>query len=117
MFSFRYDKMGFFAGLSLILILALTVVGTVLVWVLGGWEQYWWLIKLIWGTAWVLVIIMVLVRIGVFRWQMLRAAARQEGAEPSSPPPEENGPQPGMTQEGPLETSDQNRTSRRESSP
>jgi hypothetical protein len=86
MFSFRRDKMGFFAGMALILILVLTVVGTVLVWVLGGWEQYGWLIRLIWGIAWVLLIIMVLVRVGVFRWQMLRALARREKPEePESP--------------------------------
>jgi hypothetical protein len=93
MFSFRHDKMGFFAGLSLILILALTAVGTVLVWVFGGWEALWhgWLIRVILAIAWVLLITMVLVRIGVFRWQMLRAERQQP-----PPPPEENGqPPPG----------------------
>ncbi len=73
MFSFRRDKMGFFNALILIIIVVSTTISTVLILAIGGWEEHKTAIKWILGTAWVLCIVMVLVRISVFKYQRDKA--------------------------------------------
>jgi divalent metal cation (Fe/Co/Zn/Cd) transporter len=83
MFSFRSDKTGFFVTIILLALLAAAVILTVVAFVLG-WEEHKWLMKVVWGTWWVLCIITVLIRLAVFRWQMIRAAQQN--------PPTDAGP-------------------------
>jgi hypothetical protein len=82
MFSFRKDKMGFINGLILMSIAGVTLISTVLLWAVWGWDQCGTAIKVIWGTAWVLCIIAVIVRVQVFKHQ-------REKAVRTAPPPEE----------------------------
>ena len=88
MFSFRFDKVGFFSGLTLMTLLGGTVLATILIFAIGGWNDTTILVwKWVVGTVWVLLIITVLVRVGIYRYQMLR------GVNPSKRPPEDpNGP-------------------------
>jgi len=72
MFSFRQDKTGFFSALVLMIVVGGTVLATILLLIFGGWENYSTPMKFIWGTAWVVCIITVLVRVAIFRFQMLR---------------------------------------------
>jgi hypothetical protein len=80
MFSFRRDKMGFFAGIILITISAGTVISTLVLLVVGvakgDWTAYLLPVKWILGVAWVLCIATVLTRIYVFGWQQRRAQDR-----------------------------------------
>jgi hypothetical protein len=77
MFSFRRDKTGFFATLALVVIaLGAAVTTTVLIVVgaaQGNWKEY--LLTWKWTVAgcWMGCIVTVLVRIIVFRLQMLQA--------------------------------------------
>jgi hypothetical protein len=87
MFSFRSDKTGFFVTIILLALLAAAVIWTVVAFVLG-WEERKELMKVVWGTWWVLCIITVLVRLAIFRWQMIRAAQQN----PPQPPPTDAGP-------------------------
>lgn len=96
MFSFRSDKTGFFSGLALMIVAGGTVLATILILLLGGWKDYATLLKWIWGTAWVVCIIIVLIRIAIFRFQMLRLGQRKEDSQgekqspdPTSPPRED----------------------------
>jgi hypothetical protein len=73
MFSFRKDKMGFFNALVLLIIVGATVISTVLLWAIWGWDRCGLAIKIIWASAWVACIIMVLVRVSVFKYQRDRA--------------------------------------------
>ena len=86
MFSFRKDKMGFINGLILLTIAGTTVISTVLLWAIWGWDQCGTAIKIIWGTAWVLCIIAVLVRVNVFKYQRNRLLRQQQETE--QPPTE-----------------------------
>ena len=79
MFSFRRDKMGFFNALILIIIVVSTAISTILILAIGGWEEHKTSIRWILGTAWVSCIVMVLVRITVFKYQ--RDKAEREKAE------------------------------------
>ena len=54
MFSFRSDKTGFFVTIILLALLAAAVILTIVAAVLG-WEKG--LVKVVWGTWWVLSII------------------------------------------------------------
>jgi hypothetical protein len=84
MFSFRFDKAGFFSGLTLMSLLGGTVLATILIFAIGGWNDFTILVwKWVVGTVWVLCIITVLVRVGIYRYQMLR------GVNPSKRPPED----------------------------
>ena len=92
MFSFRKDKMGFFNGLILMTIVGVTVIATVLLWAIGGWDEFSIWIKAIWGTAWVLCIIAVIVRVQVYQSQRRRAmrestseASHASTGEPTKP--------------------------------
>jgi len=89
MFSFRSDKVGFFVTIILLGLLAAAVTSTVCVLLAGGVAELW-AVKLTWGIWWVLCIITVLIRIALFRWQMMR---RQ--MPPGLQPPDGAGPSPG----------------------
>jgi hypothetical protein len=82
MFSFRKDKMGFINGLILMSIVGATVIATVLLWAVWGWDQCGTAIKIIWGTAWVLCIVAVVVRVRVYKHQ------RDKAARAAAPPEE-----------------------------
>jgi hypothetical protein len=77
MFSFRSDKTGFFVTIILLVLLAAMAVSTLVILAVGGWEEHKVLIKFVWGTWWVLCILTVLIRLIIFRWQMLRAERGQ----------------------------------------
>jgi hypothetical protein len=81
MFSFRRDKMGFFNALILIIIVTSGLISTVLIWAIGGWEEHKTSIRWILGTAWVSCIVMVLVRISVFKYQRDKAERRRAEEE------------------------------------
>jgi len=84
MFSFRFDKVGFFSALTLMTLLGGTLLATILIFAIGGWNDFTILVwKWVVGTVWVLLIITVLVRVGIYRYQMLR------GVNPSKRPPED----------------------------
>src|SRR5436309_7433326 len=87
MFSFRSDKTGFFVTIILLALLAAAVSLTGVAFALD-WDRG--LVKVVWGTWWVLCIITVLVRLAVFRWQMIRASQQN----PPSAPPADTGPPP-----------------------
>jgi type VI protein secretion system component VasK len=76
MFSFRSDKTGFFVTIILLVLLGAAVVSTLVVLLLGHWDEHVWILKWVWGTWWVLCIITVLTRLAIFRWQMMRSANR-----------------------------------------
>ena len=88
MFSFRFDKAGFFSGLTLMILLGGTVLATILIFAIGGWNDFTILVwKWVVGTVWVLCIITVLVRVAIYRYQMLRGVNphKREGAAPAKP--------------------------------
>jgi hypothetical protein len=65
------------------------VVATAVLWILGdvlGAGVLGLVLKIIWGSWWVLCIIMVLVRIAIFRWQMLQARRANRGGDPCRRP-------------------------------
>ena len=92
MFSFRRDKMGFFNALILIIIVVSTTISTVLILAIGGWEDHKTSIRWILGTAWVSCVVMVTVRITVFKYQREKAERERiarEQAEPTRPTAEQ----------------------------
>jgi hypothetical protein len=94
MFSFRSDKTGFFVTLILLGMVGGTVLATILILAIGGWEDYQILLKWIWGTVWVLCIVTVLIRIVIFRWQMRKAEQARQQLFPS----EQESASPGQEQ-------------------
>jgi hypothetical protein len=100
MFSFRRDKTGFFAGLTLMTVAGGTAIATLVLvivgWAIGNRTVYDFSVRWVLGIAWVLCIATVLTRIYIFRWQMKRreraAAAAQAANEPA--PPDANGAPP-----------------------
>jgi uncharacterized membrane protein len=94
MFSFRRDKMGFFAGLVLMVIVAGTVISTLVLLLVGvaqgDWTRHLLSVKWILGVAWVLCIVTVLTRVHVFGHQLRRqrqAEAAEKANEPQEQPP------------------------------
>ena len=85
MFSYRSDKVGFFATIVQFLLLGTAIVSTVWVLLTGGLAHLW-AVKLTWGIWWVLCIITVLIRVALFRWQVIRAARAQQPEAPAPPP-------------------------------
>jgi hypothetical protein len=89
MFSFRRDKMGFFAGLVLLVIVAGTVLSTLVLLVAGvakgDWAMYLIPVKWILGVAWVLCITTVLTRVYVFDWQLRRQRQAEAAAKVKEP--------------------------------
>ncbi len=96
MFSFKQDKAGFFFALLLLFITLGAAVTTIVLITVGAAQGDWSKYLLAWkwtvGSCWVACILTVLLRVTVFRWQMLRAerraaeeqAARQRDEEPSA---------------------------------
>ncbi|MSR31601.1 MAG: hypothetical protein EXR99_08860 [Gemmataceae bacterium] len=102
MFSFRKDKTGFFATLSLILVISGMVIATGVLLTVGilqgNWEYYSLPIRIVLGASWMACIVIVLVRIGVFgvqrqRKKLLEQAAAPQPAPPAAEPPAQ-APQP-----------------------
>src|SRR5947209_17619288 len=94
MSSYRADKVRFFATIVQFLLLGAAITSTVWVLLTGG-VAHLWAVKLTWGIWWVLCIITVLIRIALFRWQMMRAArAGPPGAPPAAPSAPEPAPPP-----------------------
>jgi hypothetical protein len=94
MFSFRRDKMGFFAGLILMIIAGGTFITTLVLVIVGlafgDWQYFSTTVKWLLGSAWVGCIITVLVRVYVFRYQLHKAQqeAEKEEAQEQSPKPQ-----------------------------
>jgi hypothetical protein len=96
MFSFKQDKAGFFFTLLLLVISLGAAVTTIVLITVGAAQGDWKAHLLAWkwtvGSCWVACILTVLLRVTVFRWQMLRAerraaeeeAARERKQEPSA---------------------------------
>jgi hypothetical protein len=82
MFSFRRDKMGFFAGLILMIIVGGTAIATLVLIIiglaLGDWAFFSWTVRWVLGSAWVAIIATILVRVYVFRYQLRRAEEEAE---------------------------------------
>jgi hypothetical protein len=82
MFSFRRDKMGFFAGLILMIIAGGTLIATMVLLIVGlafgDWAYFSTPVKWLLGSAWVGCIITVLVRVYVFRHQLHKAQQETE---------------------------------------
>ncbi len=93
MFSFRRDKMGFFSGIVLMVIVGATAISTVVLLVLGlaegNWQAYLLPVKWILGVAWVLCIGTVMARVHVFGWQLRRAQRQAEANQPPEEPGQE----------------------------
>jgi hypothetical protein len=100
MFSFRRDKVGFFAGLTLMGILGLaavlTVVFVIVGWAVGDWAVFDISVRWILGVTWVLLIATVLTRVYIFEWQ--RKQRERAAAEAAAAPAVGDGP---AREEGP----------------
>jgi hypothetical protein len=112
MFSFRFDKAGFFSGLVLMCLLGGTLLATLLIVLIGGWNDFTiLLLKWLWGTVWVLLIVTVLVRLAIYRYQMLHGInphKREGGAGGISPAPRPDNPEgPPVRIEGHAESDSQ----------
>ena len=69
---------------SLVAIVGVTAVTSAVIWILGAVFGDWvmWLnLKIVWATAWIAVIAIVLTRVGVFRRSMKRAKRAASEAE------------------------------------
>jgi hypothetical protein len=79
-FSYRQDKVGFFATLALVLIALGAAVTTIVLITIGAAEGDWKLHLLAWkwtvAGCWLGCIVTVLARITIFRWQMIHAEQR-----------------------------------------
>jgi hypothetical protein len=112
MFSFRRDKMGFFSGIALMVIVGATVISTLVLLILGlaegNWQAYLLPVKWILGVAWVLCIGTVMARVHVFGWQLRRAQRQAEANAPAeSEPGAEEAGEGQAGGEGPGVTADQ----------
>lgn len=89
MFSFRRDKTGFFVTILLLTIVGGTLISTLVLLIVGiaqgDWKAHLLSVKWVLGSAWVACIIIVLIRLKIFKWQYERMLARRT---------EENTPQP-----------------------
>ncbi len=82
MFNFRADKTGFFVTIIMLILLGAAIVTTVALWFSGlDADTFWIVVKLVWGSWWVLCIITVLTRLAIFRSQMMRSARETKPAE------------------------------------
>ncbi len=116
MFSFRRDKMGFFSGIALMVIVGATAISTLVLLILGiahgNWKEYLLPVKWILGVAWVLCIGTVMARVHVFGWQLRRAQRQAEAAQQEQA---NNGRQdPGTGPGVPAEQGDQPHSQRRD---
>ena len=96
MFSFKKDKTGFFSALSLIILVAVTVITTGILLAQGikegNWEYYSIPIKIVLAVFWLAGMTIVLTRIGVFAVQRANKKIEelQSGESPASQPDSQN---------------------------
>ena len=96
MFSFKKDKTGFFTALSLIILVAATVLTTGILLAegikQGNWEYYSIPIKIVLAVFWIAGMTIVLTRIGVFAVQRANKKIEelQSGESPASQPDSQN---------------------------
>ncbi len=96
MFSFKKDKTGFFSALSLIILVAATVIITGILLAQGikegNWEYYSIPIKIVLAVFWLAGMTIVLTRIGVFAVQRANKKIEelQSGESPASQPDSQN---------------------------
>jgi len=92
MFSFKRDKTGFFSAVSLIILVAATVIVTGILLAQGikenNWEYYSIYIKIVLAVFWIAGMTIVLTRIGVFAVQRSNKKMQelQAGENPESQP-------------------------------
>jgi uncharacterized BrkB/YihY/UPF0761 family membrane protein len=90
MFNFQKDKAGFFATLLTVpLLLALAVVPATLYIIgqlMGQPDQFSPAIKIVFGVCWPLLVFTILIRVWIFRYQMVkkRRAEQESGAQDSN---------------------------------
>lgn len=76
MFSFRRDKAGFFIAIILLTIVIGTVISTLVLLIVGAangdWKSHLLSTKIVLASAWVACIIIVLIRLKIFKWQQDR---------------------------------------------
>jgi uncharacterized membrane protein YciS (DUF1049 family) len=91
MFSFRRDKAGFFIAILLLTIVVGTLISTLVLLIVGiaqgDWKSHLLSVKWVLGSAWVACIIIVLIRLKIFKWQYDRVLA--ERMSESEPQPSE----------------------------
>ena len=92
MFSFKKDKTGFFSALSLIILVAATVITTGILLAQGNWEYYSIPIKIVLAVFWLAGMTIVLTRIGVFAVQRANKKIEelQSGESPAPQPDSQN---------------------------
>ncbi len=96
MFSFKKDKTGFFSALSLIILVAATVITTGILLAQGikegNWEYYSIPIKIVLAVFWLVGMTIVLTRIGVFAVQRANKKIEelQSGESPAPQPDSQN---------------------------
>src|SRR5581483_4044151 len=87
MFSFRRDKVGFFITIILLTIVAGTAIATFVLLIVGlaqgDWKAHLISTKIVLGSAWVACIIMVLIRLKIYKWQHDRR--QQDPDKPHEP--------------------------------
>ena len=99
MFSFKKDKTGFFTALSLIILVAATVIttGILLAQVIkqGNWEYYSIPIKIVLAVFWIAGMTIVLTRIGVFAVQRSHKKIEElQSGDNSEPQPDSQNTEP-----------------------
>ena len=96
MFSFKKDKTGFFSALSLIILVAATVITTGILLAQGikegNWEYYSIPIRIVLAVFWIAAMAIVLTRIGVFAVQRANKKLEelQSGESPAPQPDSQN---------------------------
>lgn len=96
MFSFKKDKTGFYSALSLIILVAATVITTGILLAQGikegNWEYYSIPIRIVLAVFWIIGMAIVLTRIGVFAVQRAnkKLAELQSGETPAPQPDSQN---------------------------
>jgi magnesium-transporting ATPase (P-type) len=91
---FKSGTLSFSMTVSLVAVVGVTAVTSAVIWIMGdvfGDRVMWLILKIVWATAWIATIAIVLTRVGVFRQYMKkgkRAASEAEAA--AAPPPEQS---------------------------
>jgi hypothetical protein len=92
MFSYRYDKVGFFSGLTLIILSGGTFIATLVLLIVGAvlddFQRFLWPIRWVLCGWWLGCIFVVLLRVYILNWQMQRRrqARPDTAAQPEAAP-------------------------------